>query len=378
MCLCAVRAGLTARVVHRLWCETGACLMKGARSGLRRTAERGSPQTRGSALSEVGVVVRVGLVWSDASFPWSEERHLQRIYRDSTTPDIDESTHHFEIHRIDEHSCFVREESQTGVLHQAKKFHAELQLDWGGKALATWKDKPELEREEIVLAVLAKPRGGMDDDARKKESDNRSLAPEITLQEMAGSGGEGFLKLVNALILHDSTTYPIVRHETFERLHGLRLNADVVELPRSQIIRAFQDDRLLARHSYLLDFATNFLYFLVRRVLLYVRLRKAHQIATAEGKLRPDAGGDGLRARGRIRDAVERARILRLLLDGRDRRPQRAILIYLDTCAGFRRRGPLPASYIDRRTDLSPSQHRKIPPSSSITVPAHMRSRSPL
>jgi hypothetical protein len=81
-----------------------------------------------------------------------------------------------------------------------------------------------------------------------KGGDVRMLAPEVTLEQMAGGDGEGFLKLINALLVEGSTEdgewSVFVRHEAFERKFLFKFDQDTI-LPASKVLRGFQYEQVL-------------------------------------------------------------------------------------------------------------------------------------
>lgn len=135
-----------------------------------------------------------------------------------------------------------------------------------------WTAKSRLEREEIILAALASSHGETSALAREHDGNNREIAPEITLGHLAGNGGEGFVKLVKDLLPDPTSSSPyfIVRNTDFERIYGFQLNTDSL-LPRSKIIRAFQEEHLIIRHTYMLILCLRMLGSLVRISTRYRR-----------------------------------------------------------------------------------------------------------
>ena len=74
-----------------------------------------------------------------------------------------------------------------------------------------WRVMSEREREEIVLRAMECMHVEL-------EGLSRYRVPDVTLANMAGGGGEGFLKLVNALLPHKDRPddYSVVRCVAWE------------------------------------------------------------------------------------------------------------------------------------------------------------------
>lgn len=125
-----------------------------------------------------------------------------------------------------------------------------------------WRGKTLEEREEIVLAALAGLHSG-DSKLDKKREINRRSAPEITLEGMAGGGGQGFVRLVNAVLPGEKSSYSIVCNSAFERVYGFRADGDESLAPLSKRLRAWQDEELLVRASYLQGFVSRALELIV-------------------------------------------------------------------------------------------------------------------
>lgn len=198
------------------------------------------------------------------------ERRLQDLYygEDSAQPIIDKTNQHEQLDSLDEYSFSMREEGTRIVLEQGRVLWARLAMDSEERGFAAWRGETELEREEIVLAVLAKRHGGSSEYVREKEVELRALAPEITLGGLAGGDGEGLIELARAVVpTEGGMKYAIVRHARFERLWDFQLD-EGKSLPKSKVVRAYQEDQLLMRHSYLLFIVLGVLSVLVSLISL--------------------------------------------------------------------------------------------------------------
>lgn len=116
-----------------------------------------------------------------------------------------------------------------------------------------WRAMTEVAREEIILAALWSMPSEVEGDARPLDR-IRLLMLELTLNEMAGDGGDRFLTLVNRLLANfdNPFTFSVVRNASFERHCDFRFDVGKNLVPRNKIIRVLQQHLFNLRHMNLL------------------------------------------------------------------------------------------------------------------------------
>lgn len=197
------------------------------------------------------------------------ESMLEWLYGPSQEPLISESNLHEFTNYVRPEAFEVQEKGRQNVLGLARELYRVMSNDYVGRYVDKWKGKTDVEREEIVLAVLAKTHEQLEETSTGRTAVPRGICPEVTLHEMAGGGGVDFVRLLSALLLgKDHSTYSVVPNAGFDRLIGVRVDDLAADLPRSNIIRAYQEDQILIRHSYLLSFVLNVFRHLARLSLL--------------------------------------------------------------------------------------------------------------
>jgi hypothetical protein len=140
-----------------------------------------------------------------------------------------------------------------------------------------WRSKKRKEREQLVLQVLEYVHRGRATGPEMAER-MRVLAPEITLEQLAGGGGEGLLKLANSLVVEGWTQNGqwsvFVRHEAFERKFLFNFDQDTL-LPSSRALRCFQEEQRLTRHSHLFEVVLDLLAAIVSLVRVNLHVNRA-------------------------------------------------------------------------------------------------------
>lgn len=143
---------------------------------------------------------------------------------------------------------------KKAVMASARRLKGKFEERWDFEEVygQAWRGMGDRAREEIVLRA-------MECMHLEFEDLSRYSVPEITLGNMAGGSGEGFLKLVNALLPGEDLQgdYSVVRHAGWEVVHGIELDEGESLKPRSRSICAMQKGFLLLRHAYMLDFVLN-------------------------------------------------------------------------------------------------------------------------
>lgn len=131
--------------------------------------------------------------------------------------------------------------------------------DFGVVYAGPWRAMGKRAREEIVLKVLAWIEGAGFDRV------DRYSAPELTLANLAGGAGEGFLRLVNALLPNEDlpNENSVVRHEGWEKVCRIVLEGESLK-SSGRSVRALEDEHLVGRHAFLLDFVEGVLENIVR------------------------------------------------------------------------------------------------------------------
>ncbi|ORY89490.1 hypothetical protein BCR35DRAFT_329415 [Leucosporidium creatinivorum] len=185
------------------------------------------------------------------------ERRLAVFYDPNSPPFIDERQDAVELAAyLDEWAYTCREAGAKSVRGQGLVLmETTTAKDFEQRYAEPWRRKPKAEREEIVLQVLEHVHRGRAAGPARGES-MRMLAPEITLEQLAGGKGEGLLKLANSLVVEGWTQERqwsvFVRNKAFERKCLFNFDQDTL-LPASKALRAFQEEQRLTRHSYLFE-----------------------------------------------------------------------------------------------------------------------------
>jgi hypothetical protein len=127
------------------------------------------------------------------------------------------------------------------------------------EVIEPWKAMHVAEREVKLLEamrILHQSDTFLGEERRSAYNSERRLVPEITLKNLAGDDGQGFLTLINALLPDPDRVdqYRIVRNAEFEAHYGINFESDETIMPPSQSERAYQETRLHLRHLYLLEF----------------------------------------------------------------------------------------------------------------------------
>ncbi|ORY89483.1 hypothetical protein BCR35DRAFT_329408 [Leucosporidium creatinivorum] len=183
------------------------------------------------------------------------ERRLAAFYDPNSPPFVDEEDAADLALYVDEWGFHCREAGIKGVKGVFMSLCGEKAAsDFEEKYAEPWRKAGREGREEMLLKALEH---GHRQSAKGPERAEtlRMLAPEITLEQMAGGEGEGFLKLIDALLVEGSTEdgewIVFVRQEGFERKFLFNFDQDTL-LPASKALRGFQYEQVLTRTSYLL------------------------------------------------------------------------------------------------------------------------------
>lgn len=184
------------------------------------------------------------------------ERRLAAFYVPNSPPFVDEEDAADLALYVDERGLHCREAGIKGTKLVFMSFCGEKAAsDFEEKYAEPWRKagKKGGEGGDAAEGVGACRAGGFKGTSRGETL--RMLAPEVTLQQMAGGKGEGFLKLINALLVEgwteDGEWTVFLCHEAFERKFLFDFDQDTL-LPASKAPRGFQHEQLLTRTSYFL------------------------------------------------------------------------------------------------------------------------------
>lgn len=200
------------------------------------------------------------LDYTDGRVPeWNAEweRLLVTFYDPNSPPFIDEREDAVELPvYVDEWAYTCREAGAKSVTWEGLRLMEKITADdYEQRYAEPWRRKTKAEREQIVLQMLEHVQRGRAKGPGRGEM-LRMLAPEITLEKLAGGGEDGLLKLANSLVVEGWTQEGqrsvFVRHETFERKLLFNFDQNTL-LPASRALRCFQEEQRLTRHSYLFE-----------------------------------------------------------------------------------------------------------------------------
>lgn len=201
------------------------------------------------------------------------ERRLAIFYDPNSPPFVDEREDAVQLAvYVDEWAYTCREAGAKSVRGQGLRLMEKTTVDdFEQRYAEPWRRKTKEEREELVLQVLQHVHQGRAAGPERGEM-MRLFAPEVTLEQLAGGGGEGLLKLANSLVVEgwsqEGQWSVFVRHEAFERKFLFNFDQDAL-LPASKALRAFQEEHRLTRHSYLFEVVGDLLTAIVGLLLLF-------------------------------------------------------------------------------------------------------------
>lgn len=199
------------------------------------------------------------------------ERRLTAFYDPASPPFVDEKEDAADLAiYVDEWGYHCREAGIEGVKSTFMQLCLEKTAgEFEGRYAEPWRRAGREKREEMLLKVLEHAHRQSAKGPERWET-FRMLVPEITLERMAGGDGEGFLKLIDALLVEgwteDEQWTVFLRHEAFERKFLFNFDHETL-LPASQALRGFQFEQLLIRTSYLLTLVLDLLCVIVRTIL---------------------------------------------------------------------------------------------------------------
>lgn len=208
---------------------------------------------------------------------WAEDQ-MSQIYHPSSPPVVRPSQDGPSLTEyLDEYSFASRKRGMEMLYLSSEDLsHLMASEDFEEKWLKAWKEAARERREQVVLEELRRVQAVVGEEKQH----SRLLAPEITLEGLTGGEeGEGFLQLLKSLmVVGRAGETPTVRNQDFKRVYGLNAGGEMASvedgIPDAKAVRAYQQEILLIRYSYLLNVAKGILFRIVSYVSFCTNTRK--------------------------------------------------------------------------------------------------------